>query len=189
MKQTDEKTTIIERITQHRSVAAGVGEALARAAPERRVAAVEQRVQLRVAHREQPGQHRDEADGVDREAPSRRPTAAIMMPASAGPKMRAVLNRLELSAIAFGQLVATDHLERQVLARRRIEDERRAGERSDRVDLPQLHVSEQRDRREHGGEEHLHRLGDDHDAAVVESVGDDAGEQPEERERPEAADR
>ena len=30
------------------------------------------------------------------------PHAAMMSPASAGPKMRAVLNRLELSAIAFG---------------------------------------------------------------------------------------
>ena len=30
------------------------------------------------------------------------PTAAIRMPASAGPKMRAVLNMLELSATAFG---------------------------------------------------------------------------------------
>ena len=30
------------------------------------------------------------------------PTAAISTPASAGPKIRAVLKRLELSAIAFG---------------------------------------------------------------------------------------
>ena len=116
------------------------------------------------------------------------PNAAISTPASAGPKMRARVEEARVERDRVRQLVAPDHLEREVLARRRVEDERGAGERGDRVDLPQLDVPEQRDRGEHGGEDHLHRLRDDHGAAVVEAVGDDAGEQPEHRERPEAAD-
>ncbi len=120
--------------------------------------------------------HQPGADGGDQDAGERRPEDA----------RRVEEARVERDRVR--QLVAADHLERQVLARRCVEDERDAGQRGDRVDLPQLHVPEQRDRGEHGGEDHLHRLRDDHDAAVVEAVGDDAGEQPEHRERPEAAD-
>jgi len=50
-------------------------------------------------------------------------------------------------------------------------------------------VPEQRQRRENCGEHHLDGLRHDHNAAVVEPVGDDAGEQAEQRERAKPADR
>ena len=46
LKQNDEKTTIIESDHEHGSIAARVDESFARAAPEGRAAAVEQRVEL-----------------------------------------------------------------------------------------------------------------------------------------------
>ena len=62
LKQIDEKTTIIARITEHGSVAARVREALARAAPERRAPPVDEREELAHAHREQACEHGEEAD-------------------------------------------------------------------------------------------------------------------------------
>ena len=117
------------------------------------------------------------------------PTAAITTPASAGPRIRAVLNRLELSAIAFGSSSRPTSWIVRFWRAGRSNTTRGAGEERDRVDLPHLDVPEQRDRGEHPGEDHLHRLRHDHDATVVEAVGDDAGEEPEERERPEAGER
>jgi hypothetical protein len=149
---------------------------------------VEQRVELRFAHGEQADQHRDEAGGVDCERPACAPRGDDDA-RQRGPEDTRDVEQARVERDRVRQLVASDHLERQVLTRRRIEDECCACESGDRVDLPQLQLAEQGDRCKHGGEEHLDGLGREHHSAVVEAVGDDPGEEAEQGERPEAADR
>ena len=107
------------------------------------------------------------------------PTTAITTPAIGRAEDAREVEEARVERDRVRQLVLADHLERQVLARRCVEHDRCPRERGDRVDLPQLDVPEQRERREHRGEQHLHGLRHDHRAAVVEPVGDDAREQPE----------
>jgi hypothetical protein len=101
LKPTAEKTTIIERVTS--------------TVRFRRAYANPSRVPLQRVGRRRSSSGKSSDTRIASRPPSTAtklsvltakhqpdPNAAIRMPASAGPKMRAVLNRLELSAIAFG---------------------------------------------------------------------------------------
>ena len=68
------------------------------------------------------------------------PTAAISDAGERRPEDARDVEEARVERDRVRQLVAADHLERQVLPRRRVEHERGAGQRGDRVDLPQLHV-------------------------------------------------
>ena len=117
------------------------------------------------------------------------PAKPRMMPASDGPKMRDALKRLELSAIAFGSVVAPDHPVRQLLARRHVEHEDRPVDERDRVQHPRPREAAERDPRERDRGDELRDLRPEHEPARVEPVGEHAGEESEERERQELRER
>ena len=85
------------------------------------------------------------------------------------------------------QLVAADHLERERVAPRSVEDESGAGENRQHVDDPDRLQAADHEDGERRREEHRDGLSADHEPAVVDSVGDDACEQAEDGEGDEAA--
>jgi hypothetical protein len=123
---------------ERRCAGARVGEALARAAQEKSAACPvdgnisDGRISSRLA-----STARKLTAFAAKHQPT--PTAAITMPPSAGRRSRDVEQaRVERDGVR--QLVAADHLERERLARGRVEDERGARERRDRVDVPRRRV-------------------------------------------------
>ena len=81
------------------------------------------------AHREQAAEHGEEADGVRARSRAPGPKSATTTPPAAGPATRAPLKSDELSATAFGSSCRPDHLVRERLSGRRIEDEHAAAQR------------------------------------------------------------
>ena len=106
-----------------------------------------------------------------------------MTPASSGPKTRARLNWIELSAIAFGQILLLHERRNERLVRRAAEglaeprDEREQQDRGD-VHLAEVHQRRQRERRCH-----LYELRSDQHAAAVVAIGDDAADEREQEDR------
>jgi len=111
----------------------------------------------------------------------------MITPPSAGPIAREALNRLELSAIAFGRLRPPDHLDRERLADRGVEDLHGAGHAAEEEDLPHRGVTTEREPSQRRGAQREGRLRGDECAALVQAVGDDAAREPQQRVRPELA--
>ena len=136
------------------------------------------------AHHQQAREHGEERDRVDREADAD-PEGRDQHAGDGGPTTREALKRLAFSATAFGS--SSRPTIWKVSAWRpgasktsAVLEERRAGRR------PSLEAAEHEDG-ERCGEDHRDRLSPDHELAVVDPVGDDAGEEAEDREGDEAA--
>ena len=114
------------------------------------------------------------------------PNAAMTTPAIAGPITREPLKSPALRATAFGRCARADHLVGQRLAAGRVEGEREPAERREQVDDRQRRRAGQRHDREHDRDEERHSLRRHDQATRVDAVGDDSGDEPEEREREEA---
>jgi hypothetical protein len=91
-------------------------------------------------------------------------------PPSAGPAMRAMLNRLELSAIAFGSSSRPTIWNVSDWRAGASSTSAVSTQSGDRVDVPRRRMARHGVDREHGAQRHLHRLRDDHRLAVVEAV-------------------
>ena len=117
------------------------------------------------------------------------PATAIVIPASAGPITREALKRPELSATAFGSSSRADHLEGQRLASGRVEDEDHPAERSEPVDDRQGRDAGEGHHGEHDRYRHRRRLRGDQQPSRVEAVDDHAGDEAEQEEREEPAER
>src|SRR4029453_13484122 len=104
------------------------------------------------------------------------PKAATITPAAAGPTTREALKRLALSAPAFGSS-----------SRPTIWKGGRGRGGAEEVGQPDDVGAADGEHGERRCDDHRRGLRDHHLAPVVEAVGDDAGDQPEDRERREAA--
>jgi hypothetical protein len=87
------------------------------------------------------------------------------------------------------ELLAAHHLEGERVAARRVEDERRAGQDRQQVDHPERLEAAEHEHGEEQREAHHQRLRRDHELAVLDPVGDDAGDEAEDGEGDEAAER
>src|SRR5436190_6210648 len=145
-------------------------------------------MELLRAHHQETGEHRDVAGGVHCEthagACSGDDDAAECRPEDP----RAVEDaRVETDRVR--QFDRADHAEGQLLTGWGVEDLNEAHERCDHVDVPRAGDSRKRDDGDRGGEDHLRQLRADNGSPGVEPVDDDAGDQAEERERHELAER
>ena len=144
-------------------------------------------MELRGAHREQPGEDRHEARRVQGEAPA----DAHRGDHDAGDRGPEDPRRVEEARVEGDrvlQLGRADHPVGQGLARGRIEDEQRSVQRRDHVDVPRLGDPGERERGDQARERHLRGLRPDHRPPRVEPVDDDACEEAEDREREELRD-
>ena len=105
------------------------------------------------------------------------------MPASSGPKTRARLNWIELSAIAFGQILAVDQRGDQRLIRRTAERLREPRRERQRQDLPDVDAMPEDQRRERERRRHLDVLRADQQPAAIVAIRDHAADQREEQNR------
>ena len=115
------------------------------------------------------------------------PKAAIRTPAIAGPDHARGVEEARVQRDRVRQLVAPDHLEGERVPAGRVEDECRAGEDREQVDDPERLEPAEHEHGEERREDHRDGLRPDHELAVVDPVGDDAGDEAEDRERDEAA--
>src|SRR5438874_751463 len=114
-------------------------------------------------------------------AESRPPTSA---PA---PKQAAIRPKTPGPESRVRQLAPPDHLEGQLLARRRVEHEHDPGQHGERVDHPHLHDAGKHDPGKRRRYHHPDRLRDDHGAPGVQPVDDHPGHQAKDAERHELA--
>ena len=87
---------------------------------------------------------------------------------------------------AFGEMLARHEIRDERLARRAVEGARGGAERCQQVDRPDHGQAGERERREGDGHERCGHLRHHHQAAPVERVGDDAAQQREHHDRPDA---
>ena len=117
------------------------------------------------------------------------PKAAISTPASDGPTTREALKRLAFSATAFGSSSRPTSWKVSACRPGASKTSAHAAERREHVDEPERRRAGEDDDGQDRREQHRDELGSDHELAVVDAVGDDAGEEAEDRERDEAAER
>jgi len=103
------------------------------------------------------------------------PTEAMTMPATAGPIMRAALNEVEFSAIAFGQIRIAHQFGHECLAHWCIERRGAAEQESERIDVPELHPSGDGQNPEDKCERAHRRLSSHQQFALVEMIGGKSG--------------
>jgi hypothetical protein len=147
-----------------------------------------ERDELVCAHQRQTGQHGQEADGVQREADADA-EGGDDHAGEGGPDDARRVEEARVQRYGIRELVTPDHLERERVAARRIEDQRGAGGGGEHVGEPDDLGAGEGEHGQHSRDAHRRALGHHHLAAVVEAVGDDAGDQPEHGERGEAAKR
>ncbi len=107
----------------------------------------------------------------------------MVTPASSGPKTRARLNWIELSAMAFGRSFLCDERRDHGLVGRSAERLRQPGGERQREDVADVDAAliDERRQRERGG--HLDELRADEQPPAIVAIGDDAAEQREEQDR------
>ena len=113
------------------------------------------------------------------------PTRPMMIPASAGPAIRARLKMALLSAIRVRHVGRPDHLGHEGLPGRVVHDRYHAQRESQQVDVPQPDRSGNREEAENQRQAAHEALGDQQNAALAEPVGDRAAPQAEQQQREE----
>ena len=145
-------------------------------------------IELLLAHQLEREEHREEADGVDDEAEARADERDHDAGDGGADHARAVEEPgVERDGVL--QLLRADHLERERLATRRVEDEHQPADGRQGVDDRERRQAGQRDDGERDRDEHRRPLGGDQQPPRVEAVDHDAGGEPEQEERDEPAER